>query len=302
MALAALTLGCGAAPDDAPTTPPDPTSAAPAAPRTGSAAPGRAEPARPTTPRALATQLEAAERTIAGEAAAPAAVAEAGRRQQVALRVLGARPAWDARVRALVPRWVWRIAVPNLESRRAFRSMHGELARTLPAWRIVRPEAPQRLLAHYREAERRFGVDWEYLAAINLVETGMGRIRGTSVAGAQGPMQFMPATWAAYGRGDVDDPRDAVLAAGRYLQAMGFRSGSRAAVDRALFRYNNHTAYVRGVRLLAEVMQRRPRSYLGYHAWRVYYLTARGDVLLPVGYAERRPVPVGDYLRSHPQG
>ena len=44
-----------------------------------------------------------------------------------------------------------------------------------------------------------FGIDWTYLASIHLVETRMGRIRGTSVAGAQGPMQFIPATWASYG-------------------------------------------------------------------------------------------------------
>ena len=275
---------------------------APAA-RTKARAQARAQAApddvrRARTPREVARQIETAERTIADRRASAAEVAEAGRTQQVAYRVLGTRPDWDARVRALVPRWVRPLVAANVASRREFRSMHGELARTLPAWRIVRPVAPAALKRHYLEAERRFGVDWEYLAAINLVETGMGRIRGLSSAGAQGPMQFMPATWAAYGVGDVDDPRDAVLGAGRYLDAMGFRSGDDGAIDRALFRYNNASAYVRGVRLVAEVMQDRPRSYLGYHAWRVFYLTHRGDVLLPVGYAEREPVPVDAYLRA----
>jgi soluble lytic murein transglycosylase-like protein len=245
----------------------------------------------------VAAQVLTAERTIGRAGASAREVAAAGRLQQVAYRVLGAHPRWDAQVFELLPRWAWRIAAPNLASRRAFRSMHGELSRTVPAWRIVRPRPPGELLRWYRAAERRFGVDWEYLAAINLVETGMGRIRGPSVAGAQGPMQFMPATWAAYGRGDVDDPRDAILAAGRYLRAMGFRSGSDRAVDQALYRYNNHPAYVLGVRRLAEVMQRRPRAYLGYHAWEVYYLTFLGDVHLPVGYLEREPVPVREYLR-----
>lgn len=255
------------------------------------------EPRRARTAREVATQIEAAERAIADPRTPPAEVAAAGRTQQLAYRVLATRPDWDRRVRTLVPRWVQRLVAANVGSRREFRSMHGELSRTLPAWRIVRPAPAQELLRHYREAERRFGVDWEFLAAINLVETGMGRIRGTSVAGAQGPMQFMPATWAAYGVGDVRDPRDAVLGAGRYLDAMGYRSGDRRAIDQALFRYNNHPAYVRGVRLLAEVMQQRPRSYLGYHAWEVYYLTVRGDVLLPVGYDEREPMPVDAYLR-----
>jgi membrane-bound lytic murein transglycosylase B len=50
-------------------------------------------------------------------------------------------------------------------------------------------------LAAYQAAEAKLAVSWEYLAAIHLVETGLGRIRGTSSAGAQGPMQFLPSTW-----------------------------------------------------------------------------------------------------------
>ena len=132
-----------------------------------------------------------------------------------------------------------------------------DLATELPAWRIVDPRPAAELRRYYREAERRFGVDWEYLAAINLVETGFGRIDGTSVAGARGPMQFIPTTWDIYGAGgDIEDPHDAILAAGRLLRANGF------ARDRAgaLLRYNNSSAYVRGVTLYAEVMQRRPRD------------------------------------------
>ena len=46
------------------------------------------------------------------------------------------------------------------------------------------------------------------LAAVNLVESAFGRMRNNSTAGAQGPMQFIPSTWAAYGMGgDVRDPR-----------------------------------------------------------------------------------------------
>ena len=70
--------------------------------------------------------------------------------------------------------------------------MHTKLSSTLPAWRIVRPAPADELLDAYRDAEAEFGIPWRYLAAINLVETGLGRIRGTSIAGAQGPMQFMP--------------------------------------------------------------------------------------------------------------
>src|SRR3712207_536212 len=64
-----------------------------------------------------------------------------------------------------------------------------------PAWRIVAPAPASELLGHYRAAEAAVGVPWQYLAAIHLVETRMGRIRGVSVAGAQGPMQFLPSTW-----------------------------------------------------------------------------------------------------------
>lgn len=252
-------------------------------------------PAR--TPRALATRIRVAEAAI-GDRRTPARVlAAAGRLQQLAYRQLGATPGWDAAVRRALPAPVWRLAAANIASRREFRSMHSTLSRTLPAWRIVRPAPARQLLAHYREAERTFGVDWEYLAAINLVETGMGRIRGYSVAGARGPMQFIPATWARYGRGDIDSPRDSIMAAGRYLEARGFGPRPQAKAG-ALYSYNNHNAYVRGVTDLAEVMKQRPRAFLGYYHWEIYYLSALGDVRLPVGYVQREPIPVRRYLAA----
>jgi hypothetical protein len=233
---------------------------------------------------------------IADPSATREELALAGHAQQVAYRQLADRPGWGQRVRALLPPALRRTAADNVAARRAFRSMHPtrdvDLADTLPAWRIVSPLPASALRRHYREAEGRFGVEWEYLAAINLVETAFGRIEGTSVAGAQGPMQFIPTTWDIYGRGDVEDPRDAILAAGRMLRANGFRD-DRAG---ALYRYNNHPAYVRGVTRHAEVMKRHPRAFLGYHAWQVHYLTRHGSIWLPEGYAERRPVPVRRYL------
>ena len=166
--------------------------------------------------------------------------------------------------------------------------MHSVLADTLPAWRIVAPAPAEDLLRYYKRGERAFGIGWEYLAAINLVETGMGRIRGTSVAGAQGPMQFLPTTWARWGRGDIQDPADSIMAAARYLAHDG---GARPArLDDALFRYNNDTRYVRGVTLLAQ----------GHGT------TAAGLLrLLPLGHLlpdrARRRTPAGR-LRPRPAG
>ena len=259
-------------------------------------------PRRPTGAADAARLLTAALTVIADTKASQDRIELAGHVEQVAVREIGSHPRWTARVLRRLPRQLRRQTRDNVEARLAFRSMHpvspGDLADELPAWRILRPAAATTLRRSYREAERRFGVEWEYLAAINLVETGFGRIRGTSVAGAQGPMQFLPSTWDIYGNGgDILDPHDAILAAARLLQANGFER-DRAG---ALYRYNNSSAYVRGISLHARVMQRRPRAFLGYHAWQVYYLTQRGSVWLAEGYAARRPIQVDRYLAEHPE-
>ena len=78
------------------------------------------------------------------------------------------------------------------------------------------------LRAAYDAAQRRFGIHWSVLAAVNFVESAFGRVRSASESGALGPMQFMPATWRAYGMGgDMHDPGDAILAAANYLHASG---------------------------------------------------------------------------------
>src|SRR5207253_1187355 len=103
---------------------------------------------------------------------------------------------------------------------------------------------PAELLRDYRDAERRFHVAWNVLAAVNLVESAFGKLRSASAAGAQGPMQFMPATWHAYGLGgNVHAPHDAILGAANYLRASGAPHDIRAA----LHAYNPSPLYVDAV-------------------------------------------------------
>jgi membrane-bound lytic murein transglycosylase B len=94
------------------------------------------------------------------------------------------------------------------------------------------------------------GMDWTLLAGVGQVESGHGRNNGPSSAGAIGPMQFMPATFAAYavdGDGDgVTDawsPQDAIFTAARYLCEGGAGHGA-AGVHKAVFRYNHAEWYV----------------------------------------------------------
>lgn len=101
------------------------------------------------------------------------------------------------------------------------------------------------------------GLRWQVLAAIGQVESGHGRNNGPSSAGALGPMQFMPATWAAYGidgdgdrSADIMNPFDAVPSAARYLCANGAQDGDKGLYG-ALFAYNRADWYVQMVLALS---------------------------------------------------
>jgi soluble lytic murein transglycosylase-like protein len=133
-----------------------------------------------------------------------------------------------------------------------------------PPLHLVPPLPAGELLADYRRAENRFGVHWQVLAAVNLIETAFGRVVHRSSAGAQGPMQFLPATWRAYGLGgDIDSPRDAILGAANYLH----RSGAPGDDRGALYAYNHSTLYVDAVLTYARQMTRDPLAYLRYYTW-----------------------------------
>ncbi|MDP1819666.1 MAG: lytic transglycosylase domain-containing protein [Acidimicrobiales bacterium] len=247
---------------------------------------GLRPPAPAGDPAGLAAQILAAETTLRDPAAKPEAVAAAALGQQVAYRQLGVHPEWDGAVLAAVPPELHYAVQHNAAARREFRAMHRTLATSLPSWRIVPPDPPDQLMAAYAEAGQVHGIPWSYLAAIHLVETGIGRIRGTSVAGAQGPMQFLPTTWAAYGNGgDINDTSDAIMAAARYLEA----NGGRTDLARALWNYNHSDHYVRGVTLYAELIGEHPQGFRAFYHWGIWYLTANGDVYLPVGYDGAAP-------------
>jgi hypothetical protein len=158
----------------------------------------------------------------------------------------------------------------------------------LPNWKIIQPPAPSILLSYFRAAQRHFGVPWEYLAAIEFIETRFGRVQGQSSAGAQGPMQFMPSTWAVYGTGNIHNQHDAIWSAARYLVA----SGAPRDMAAALYHYNNSLDYVHAVEDYAARMSSDPRAYYGYYYWQVLYVRAGALLILPVGYPRVRPVPI----------
>ncbi|HEX4902715.1 MAG TPA: lytic transglycosylase domain-containing protein [Acidimicrobiales bacterium] len=246
----------------------------------------------------LAARIATVEALVRDPATTGHALFAASFEQQVLYRQLARRPEWEPAVIGAIPEPYRHAAWANAAARREFRSMHSTLGDSLPAWRIVEPPPAEELLAHYQAAQAEFGVPWEILAAVNLVETGMGRIRGVSVAGAQGPMQFMPATWAAYGAGgDVNDPGDAIRGAARYLAANGGGSGD---IDNALWNYNHSWKYVAGVKHYASVMKQDPSTFRGFHQWQIVYLSTMGDVWLPTGFETHQRVPVADHLVRNP--
>ena len=132
----------------------------------------------------------------------------------------------------------------------------------------VGPAPPTlRLLSFYLEAQRRFGIRWQLLAAINFVESDFGRARTTAKADAQGPMQFEPATWRRYGMGgDVYSARDSILAAANLLAANGGHTDERAALGH----YNLSPLYWDAVLRFAHRMAGVPTAFREYYAWKLY--------------------------------
>ena len=262
-------------PTTATTLPPNPTtSPLPSIPRPG-------EPVAASTNEGLADQIRTAEAAIADPATSPDELRRQGHLQQVAYRELVNAPARKAAVLELLSPSLRAVADTNVTAGGKLRSMIKEPRKALPPWRIVPPAPAEELLGYYRQAEADQGVPWYYLASIHLVETRMGRIRGNSEANAQGPMQFLPSTWAQYGNGgDIQSNKDAIAAAARYLK----RNGAPGDMRNAVWNYNHDYRYVDAVLAYGERMRDDERAFYGYHQWQVYYVTTVGDVWLPEGY------------------
>ena len=127
-------------------------------------------------------------------------------------------------------------------------------------------QIPAAMLALYEQAAATCpGLPWTIAAAIGTIESDNGQSdlpgvhSGANSAGAEGPMQFEPATFAAYDEpippgGAVPpspyDPTDAVYAAVRLLCANGGAGG--ADIAGAIYDYNHSAAYVAQVLALAQ--------------------------------------------------
>ena len=153
----------------------------------------------------------------------------------------------------------------------------GVVTEELPEMRTRAPLPAETLRAFYERASRRFDVPWTLLAAVHFMETKFGRVASPSWAGAQGPMQFLPSTWDAFGMGgDIHDTQDAILGAANYLSATGSPADDRAA----LWAYNPVDYYGDAVLAYDRLMRRDVRAYYALYNWQVFVRGPSGLVQL----------------------
>ncbi|HWC25001.1 MAG TPA: lytic murein transglycosylase, partial [Solirubrobacteraceae bacterium] len=156
--------------------------------------------------------------------------------------------------------------VPTIANPTTSLALPGAVPVGVPNFFIDKFRIPPFLLPIYQAAGIQYGIRWEILAAINEIETDYGRNLNISSAGALGWMQFMPATWKAYGtdanrdgRKDPFNPVDAIFAAARYLRAAGAEQDLR----RAIFAYNHADWYVESVLMRARLIGGMPADLVG---------------------------------------
>jgi hypothetical protein len=241
--------------------------------------PATVVPAIGGDPAHLAGQLTAAETILAQSDASPAAIARQALTVELACLRLALHPRWAGPVISQVAPARRAAAAADIAGAADLVALTAPRTR-LPPWQIVPAATLAALRASYRAAQAATGVGWSYLAAINFVETDFGRITGPSSAGAQGPMQFLPATWAIYGHGDIYRPRDAIMAAARFLAD----HGALRDITSALFAYNPSWRYVDAVVRYATRLRADPRALRGYYSRSVIFRLDSGWVLLPPGY------------------
>jgi membrane-bound lytic murein transglycosylase B len=255
------------------------------APAASAQAPAADEPL-PRDPEALAERLAAvtvatnevadawldSDEDIAGDP--PEAVLLGALYQQRAARALARSPRLESQVLDALPARLRPAVRDPARAVRALFRLNGPPPARPRTIRTGPALSPATLRGLYDEGQRRFGIPWHVLAAVNLVETNFNRNRNISTAGAQGPMQFLPSTWRAYGLGgNIRDPHDAILGAANYLRASGGRSNLR----RALFAYNRSSLYVDAVLRLAGRIRKGDRTYVTLWAWQVFQRTPQGD-------------------------
>ena len=135
--------------------------------------------------------------------------------------------------------------------KKAEEAKKAELAKALAVKPVVVDTRGGNFAELYQKAGQAFGVNPKLIQAVHIVESGASGTRQvTSYAGAQGPMQFMPATFRAYavdGNGDgvkeINNVDDAVFSAAKYLAANGGAVNHR----KALWHYNHSEAYINKV-------------------------------------------------------
>jgi membrane-bound lytic murein transglycosylase B len=197
--------------------------------------------------RAAAEAATRAQSLEAADAARAGALAEAQQETALAARALD-------RARATLARLSER-ARRLQQAQEAERALAAAIAaaRLGPGWMSPAAMAiPAEFAADYRAAAHTCaGLRWTLLAAVGQVESGHGRNNGPSSAGAVGPMQFMPGTFALYavdgdgdGVTDAWDPEDAIATAARYLCASGIAARGASGVHDALLAYNHAEWYV----------------------------------------------------------